>query len=517
MYKVLLVDDEPLILNGLKDLIDWDSLDIEIAGEASCGIDALEILMKCNIDILITDIRMSYMDGLELIANLRQRHMTTKVIVLSGYDDFNYIKEAVKYGIENYLLKPVSESELITTLNTVIKKLETNLYQMDMLKSNFLIHWTSNTIENSELIDKANFLNIDLSCRNYVAIIIKMLNNVEGDRKTSNKHRLEKIILEKMSPSLNPLLFKDLDGNYVLCLSNFTQEQYDYICNTVIPSCIFNINSYLNIHTFVAVGSIEPSYESLSHSYSSAKQLLEYRLVMPIKAIVTHQEIDRTTSANQKLLHIDYSQLKNYILIKNTDKMTEWIDDVFMKISESTNLKPLMLKNVVLEILFITISTIKSIDSDMNVLNDYPDLYLSVLELNSMNDFRVWLKYTLTNIMDSMGNIHKKNGSLIEAITAYIQENYSKNINLDVIATEFDKNPAYIGQLFKKEYGESFTNHINKIRIDRAKSLLISNPALTTMDISNAVGYYNTNYFYTVFKKLIGVTPSEFKSNLTLH
>jgi two-component system, response regulator YesN len=157
MYKAMLVDDEPLILQGLKDLISWENLDIEIVAVASCGIDALDILLSQDIHILITDIKMSYMDGLELIKQIRYRNLQTKIIVLSGYDDFSYIKEAVKFGIENYLLKPVSEIELISTLNTIIDKLKTNLYHNDILKNNFLIRWVHHHIEHDELIDKQIF------------------------------------------------------------------------------------------------------------------------------------------------------------------------------------------------------------------------------------------------------------------------------------------------------------------------------------------------------------------------
>lgn len=134
----MIVDDEPIILQGLRSLIDWESLDIEIVAEASCGSDALDILLTQKVHILITDIKMSYMNGLELIKQIRERKLTTKIIVLSGYDDFTYIKEAVNYGIENYLLKPVSDTELLSTLQLTIEQLEMNLYQFDILKNNFL-------------------------------------------------------------------------------------------------------------------------------------------------------------------------------------------------------------------------------------------------------------------------------------------------------------------------------------------------------------------------------------------
>ena len=169
MYKALVVDDEPIILKGFDNLISWEEFGIEIAAKAENGKAALQIARKEKIDLLITDIRMPEMSGLELLKTIRREGKNIKVIILSGYDDFQYVKEASKYGIENYLLKPIEENELEETLLHLTEKLENEQKQQNrlqesyqLLRSNILYRWITGTIGEEELTIRAEFLDVSL-------------------------------------------------------------------------------------------------------------------------------------------------------------------------------------------------------------------------------------------------------------------------------------------------------------------------------------------------------------------
>lgn len=513
----MIVDDEPIILQGLRSLIDWESLDIEIVAEASCGSDALDILLTQKVHILITDIKMSYMNGLELIKQIRERKLTTKIIVLSGYDDFTYIKEAVNYGIENYLLKPVSDTELLSTLQLTIEQLEMNLYQFDILKNNFLTKWVNKRIDEDEFIDKAEFLDINLDCTNYAALVFKPVESHGLSEAhiqmppTDRTDSLANIILKRQNTSWNPLLFQDFDGNFVLIVSDFTQQQYHSLCDKILHSIIRNSRSSLNTQLFVTVGSIENSPYDLYKSYTSAIELQRYKLVMPSEDIITYNDISLKNASNQQLLHLDFLEYKNFIIRMDNDKINLWIDEIFTQIHKHHHMKPMNIHNLVLEILFFTISTIKSLDNTANIASVQTSSYTDALNQKSLDEIKTWLKDSIAQFIDILENNVNKNLTLIDTITIYIQDNYSKNINLRTIATEFHKNPAYVGQLFKKEVGESFTTYINKIRVEKARHLLTQNPSLTIDEIACQVGYYNPNYFLTIFKKLTDMTPSQYK------
>lgn len=165
MYKALVVDDEPIILKGFDNLISWEEFGIEIAAKAENGKAALQIARKEKIDLLITDIRMPEMSGLELLKTIRREGKNIKVIILSGYDDFQYVKEASKYGIENYLLKPIEENELEETLLHLTEKLENEQKQQNrlqesyqLLRSNILYRWITGTIGEEELTMEGNII-----------------------------------------------------------------------------------------------------------------------------------------------------------------------------------------------------------------------------------------------------------------------------------------------------------------------------------------------------------------------
>ena len=194
MYNVLIADDEPAILQGMANIIYWESFDFKIAGFAQCGTEALEIIQKEDIQILITDIKMPYMDGLELIKSIRNDGRNIKCIILSGYDDFQYVKEAAKLGIENYLLKPLSEVELVSTLQSTLQKIQQEHFMqsgvregLNILKNNILQRWVTNNIDQNELQERATLLNIDLKCSKYLVIIIKDI-TISSD----NNHSVQK-------------------------------------------------------------------------------------------------------------------------------------------------------------------------------------------------------------------------------------------------------------------------------------------------------------------------------------
>jgi two-component system response regulator YesN len=179
VYKVLLADDEPMILKGLKRLINWDDYGLEITGVAVNGEDAWRKIEKAGVDILITDIRMPKLDGLELLKKISDDHRNIKTIVVSGYDDFSYVKQALQYGIENYILKPINEDELSSTLLHIIEKMDQEKRRqkilqcgIDTLRDNIIDRWLQGAIDENELLERAGFLGIDTKAPFYLLMVI---------------------------------------------------------------------------------------------------------------------------------------------------------------------------------------------------------------------------------------------------------------------------------------------------------------------------------------------------------
>ena len=187
MYRVFIVDDEPLICKGLRETIEWDSLGLEISGEAHNGIEAMALIAATHPHILITDIRMPGMDGISLIKAIREHDLNTRIIILSGFSDYRFLKEAIRLGVDGYLLKPIDTDELISNLCNLVHVIEeemlksARMYQgMELLRTNTLNRLVSNEIGRGEFDEKAALLDLSLDAEHYLCAVCLPLGEADG-------------------------------------------------------------------------------------------------------------------------------------------------------------------------------------------------------------------------------------------------------------------------------------------------------------------------------------------------
>lgn len=515
MYKILIVDDEPFILEGLRHIIDWEEYDLEIMGEASYGTEALEIIDKNNIDILITDIRMPFMDGFELIRRIRERDLDIKIIILSGYDDFSYVKEAVQLGIENYILKPMSKEELISTLAATRKKIENDLQKKikltegsRVLRDNMLLRWVMNDITKEELLERMTLLGINIESNEYMVVIISA-------GKNGQKPEIEKIVNQVLDRVIRALSFPDLGGDIILIISDVTDAQKEHLFKKVFPEIQQKLKLYIQDEVFITAGSYENGLQNVYKSYSHARYLQDYRLIMPSKRILSYVETVKSELKGNIELKIDYDALCNFIILKKSEEALTLIEEFYNSLKGFTGLSPSVVYNITIEILFNITSTIKRLKGGKDIFEemiDIKDMYVNILKVKNIIELKEWLKVVINSSIDYLSTDDDRNKKLIERVLAYIHNNYANEINLKTIASEFSINTAYLGQSFKKQTGESFTNYLNRLRVEKAIELM-SKSNLKVNEISKAVGYYNISYYYTMFKKITGVSPNEYKVN----
>lgn len=526
MYKVLIVDDEPMILEGLKHIIDWESFDLEIAAEANYALPALEIIEHNKIDLLITDIKMPFMDGLELIKQIRNKNFNIRIVVLSGFNDFEYVRSALKFGIENYLLKPISEKELISTLENIIIKLEKDFYEqtylrddINIIKNNILYRWLTNSIDRLEFVQRAKLLNIDLNCKKLYVVTSKVSENKTGSEfKIQNKSLLslhiQNVLAESIGTKYNFIAFPDLEHDIVLIFFGTLEYDDRVLYSEVFPKCIANVKNKLGVDIFLTIGNIQESHECAYMSYHYAKSLQTYRLVYPDTNIITHKNAANTNSREKLGLQEKFNTLNTLIAMKNRQAAVDFIKDFFRFIKSFKHLTPSMIQGISIELLLSIINTTQYIKNNTEAFEEFTAEYTDVLKKETIGQLEEWMIFVVNKSVDLLTIEDRNNDSTIKKVLFYIQQNYPNDINLKTVSSEFSINTAYLGQLFNKEIGESFSNYLNRIRVERAKELL-ANSGLKTAEISVKVGYSNTNYFYTIFKKLIGVSPTEFKDRTT--
>lgn len=522
MYKVLIVDDEPFILNGLPGLIDWAEHNLEIVGLAANGQEALRIIRGTVVHIVISDIRMPRMDGLELLRTVRGGGQNIKFIMLSGYNDFEYVREAAKLGIENYLLKPVNESELALSLLETRSKIESELSRsigiregMEVLRDNVLYSWVSGMIGGSELKERSELLGIDMEGKGYTVAILGILSvppAFESDRGRL-LFAIRNICQETLGQGANALTFVNPDGELIMLFAEARAAHGRQRMETLLQQCIEHINKLLRADVFISTGRHVPDYREVHASFQQAKKLQGYSIVLGHNRVVSYEGfVDAAPS-----IRID---LQGYLAdissaLKNGSRLAfaNTVEQLFAELDSLNGLTPAFIRNTVLEILFSIVGVIRA--NYARTLPFFPeqsDMVAAVHKLSTREELKRWLLSVAGGIMEKISEQRGRLSPLILKTIDYVLLSFAEGINLKTIAAEFDVNPYYLGQLFKKETGKSFTDYLNTVRIDKAKELLLDG-SLKPGDIAIKVGYFNTNYFFTVFKKITGLSPSDFAAS----
>lgn len=313
MYKVLIVDDEPFILDGLRHVIRWEEHGLEIAGVAQNGFQALDILDHTPIHMMITDIYMSRMDGLELIREAKKRRPSVKIVILSGYEKFALVKEAAKLGIENYLLKPVEEEELSQTLLNCVEKIESeidaDIQRRELyhnIRDNILNRWVTDSIGPEELKNRAEFLSLDLSFRYYQVCIAQSLHRSGSQRdRALLSYAVMNVCQETIAGrgSCNGLAFLAINGDTIILLA-WNEEAWERESAGLLRECIGNVNRHLKIDLFLSAGSVEQGFLSVPASYRNADKLRNGHLDMPVNTVIEYAGIHRISDKSALAVEI---------------------------------------------------------------------------------------------------------------------------------------------------------------------------------------------------------------------
>ncbi|MDU4694393.1 MAG: response regulator transcription factor [Paenibacillus sp.] len=508
MYKVFIVDDEPFIIEGLYDIVDWPQFGLEIVGHAGNGQQALDALSSTPVDVLITDISMPVMDGLTLISEARKLHEELKVIILSGFNEFDYLKEGMKLGIENYLLKPINLEELESTLRNTVQKLDSvqtdglyDAYDVQILKDNTLYRWLNGQIAAAEFEERTELLGLNLQGPNVAAAALRTKGN-----SAEVFERAERYLKERRGVTL----FRDVDGDIgiVGSLLQGAEEKRTF------PELMENLAlelSVMNRSIQIGVGSVRRLPEGAPLSYKEAKRALEYYLIYPDRRTIEYKQLERerlgdsTLEGGYPLAWDEYTKL---ILAKDQEGLKELMRRDFEQMKQLAGIRPEDLQNAALELVVRFKMELQHIK-----YSEETDLFKKALQ-------RVQRCETFQGMIESLENLAEETvGSLLQdaknpvvhQVLTYIDKHYADELSLKTLGTQYHIHPVYLGQLFHKETGMSFAEYINKYRIDKAKQQL-KNSNLKVQEIARNVGYWEIGYFYKQFRKYVGISPTDFKA-----
>lgn len=525
MPKLLIVDDDEFIRNGLKHLIDWDELGIEIIGEAEGGHEAYRIFLESAPQIVLTDIRMPDGDGLELISRIREKGWKTHIIILSGYDDFSFVRQAMRYQVEDYLLKPVDANELNEIAKNCCEELEKDWMSeqiqresFQLLRNNVFIRWVENRIEFDLLREKLNFLDVRIGHnRLYQAAVIAWKDMKDTNLTEAECNFRSFAILNSMEEILTQdqrgVAFLNQDKFIVCIMIGEKQDPRQFAINNLewMKKTSESYAAILKTPWFCAMGMPVQQSNSLHASYRDALRLLDIiewsgavkctdrdevtnHIEKPIPDIINREKIVPSIIAGHRE---QWSELLNHSFqwaLTQPEHLTaakyvaaEWLAIVKEAVRQiRTGLDQKFLGNLILSNLF-NIATVSLIEQKVY------DIIVELEQIIQQNKTR------------------KKNTIIVE-IEKYLQENYYQELSLQILAGKFHVSNIYLGRLFKAETGEYFSDYLNRLRIEEAKCLL-KDSHLKTTEIAIQVGFLDPNYFYRKFKQTVGISPTEFKNS----
>jgi two-component system response regulator YesN len=498
MYTVLLTDDENSVLDILKSSISWYTLGVDKVLTASDGKQALEIMENCRVDLLITDIRMPGMDGLELIRSARFLYPDIHCILLTAYSEFSYAKEAITLGVENYLLKPVSKKEVT---QTVAKALD-NIYKRHenserLLLDNTLLRWLTNSINNEELSDRAALLGINIYLPCYCVICI-----TKKDDKASLSCFCSACV-ENFSPQYEVYHLWDDKGRYILILGG---KEIDA---GALEKALEKTAKQANIQSArTAVGITVQEVNALPLSYMMACETIELAdtaspgIVLKKGIDASGFRADLLAEEVRMLLYEDKNDAK-----KNLRKL------IAAKIIETEGRENAK-EGVSLLIKTCTKVLLSEFPAQTNIQGRFFSNWPNYEDLNIADSAGDKFMLAAVEVLDQAELVFKeffgKLNPHVQCAIKYMYANMGEGVSIKVLCTKNGMNPAYLGYLFKTETGVFFNDYLTRLRINRSVYLL-RNPDRTIKDIAAQVGFSSTSYFEKCFKNQRGISPLKYR------
>lgn len=507
--KVFIADDESYVLEGLKMIVDWKGLGFTICGEAQNGEEALNKILRLQPDLILLDIRMPKLTGIEIVKLAREKQFTGKFIIISGVSDFKYAQTAMRYGVDYYLTKPIDEDELTNAVISVRDDLK-----KERKNTNTMLHYREkarDTIIQDLLTDNADFLSFNpadfhLNASVYQVVVYEKYKQDDFHAIWSFAELLR--VTNKDNNSFDNIHFQEKD--IILLKGEFAIEHFKLFLRHYDkgPQKYSPLDSL-----FLTYGKKVYSLEDVHYSFEDACNLLNRRFFCEQNQhFLSYEDLpdkkEFTYSVNSEECKFYYQLFTDYIQSFNRRKMAEALKELEKKLYYSNdNIMDIkyFLADIYLQVKQIISHVYNTVDipfpSNSAVINLIESkYYLYEIILFFSEQFEIFMKA----IGDSSGD------GVLNDILHYINHNYRENLKLEVIAPLFGYNSSYLGKIFTKKTGESFNCYLDKVRIEKSCKLLTEDK-LKVYEIAEQVGYKNVDYFHKKFKKIIGVSPAEYR------
>ncbi|ACT03693.1 response regulator [Paenibacillus sp. JDR-2] len=531
MITLLIVDDEPNIRKGIRTSIDWEDYGIEVVGEAADGVEGLEKALKLKPHITVTDIRMPLMDGLELSRHLKNQLPDTRIVILSGYEDFSFAKEALAIGVQDYLLKPVGAEELVDLmlkLSEEIKLAEAdkrNRQSLNMMinenyqtiKSDFINRILQGGVtDSSAIFDKAELLKIRLSGPEYSILAIDIDDfALMTEDLPENKRELirfsvmniaEEVLLSRTQGLVCYSQFDHLIG--MMSGGGLRADFVDHVCEEIQQA----VKTYLKLSISIGISRNCTDIAVLSTSYAEAFSALKAKIHKGKGSLIRYQESMMSTEMQNVL----YPSEEEKVIIGclktlNSSELHSAIDQIFDRFAAGQTDAP-VIRSICGRLLLMAVSGVEEMSVDVgSIIGTNFNPYREMERFDTLGDLRKWMNDVLHRLSELVQeNKNQKFKGVIKTALRYMEENYNRAVSLADVAAIVYVTPNYLSRIFKEEIGVNFVEWLNRYRIEKAK-LLLSEPGAKTYAVAEKVGYSDYKYFSQMFKRFADCSPKEYK------
>ena len=531
MLKVFLAEDEFIIREGIKNNIDWQAHGYEFCGEASDGELAFPLIQKTRPDILITDIKMPFVDGLALSRLVKKELPETEIIILSGYEEFDYAKEAIQIGVARYLLKPINGETLLQEIDSVAeiildKQKEKEIrekYQREMEENSLrdqmdlFQHLVTGDCSMEELLSVADKLDLKIMAPWYSIVLLKIQSMKHDYEEYSGSIVVVDERIAKLAEPEHVLIFdRALEGRAFLFKADSEDEllayQKEYLGNVKEV-----LSGYVNLRYFGGIGTpvnrlreIPASFEDASHAFAH-RYLVAESCILDSSLLMQEGDAEnedfRISAVNPE--QIDRAKMQEFLRTGDLDEVVYFVDEFFGKLDGGAMKSRIFRQYITMDAYFSIVDFLKGLGLQKDEI-EAPDQDSSILQ-----DEKSAMDYII-RIMEKALVLREKKASsryedVVSEVIHYIEDNYAQEeLSLNLLASHVNFSPNHLSMIFSQQTGQTLIRYLTDYRMNRAKELLRCSSKKSSV-ISMEVGYKDPHYFSYLFKKTQGMTPTQYR------
>lgn len=530
--KVLIIEDEAIIRTGIVKKVDWARFQIYQVFEADNGETGYEIIAKENPEIIILDINMPKLNGIELLKRIRNEGIDSRVIILSGHDNFEYAQQAIKYGVENYLLKPCATKQIedilltacenISAVNEKERKYEEMKKKLENMAPFFksgLINSiiTGNISDEAEIINLSQYFDINILNECHIVAVV-LLENKFSSKTSAEESLLNKVeICQLISETVymdNVIIDSSLSSKILLLMTGDYENELKKTFFKVIDNIIKEVSRKTSMKLAIGVGNVSRGIKNIKDSYNSALMALENRFIDDDSRVYFIDDIILYNSSLSNYPYEDEKRFLTFVKSGNRDNSIDSLNNIMFFLRSQKDKYPVTLIKIHLkQLVYYMMQVVYEYGGDISELYGNVNLIERTEDFCHIDEYQRFLYDFTEKLCEYISKKrYLKHTSILRKIIAFIEQNYSdESLNLNKIADYVGMHPNYISHLFKKEKGQNLASYLCRYRIKMAEELILKSDYSKICDIAYEVGFSDAHYFTTCFKNVIGVTPSDYR------